>query len=147
VTETQNGTLTCHVESTRVIVHLCLIPLPSAHMARGAKKPPPPPSIHTNPEPISNGGGKERSSSPALSSPGSDERPVGPLSVVVPPEEREAVKVNNTSLTELKNACDDALKRVSSLCPTRYRLLYRTMLLLFFPFWGGFFKLSVSITT
>jgi signal peptidase complex subunit 2 len=33
---------------------------------------------------------------------------------VVPPEDREAVKVNNASLTELKNACDDALKRFLS---------------------------------
>lgn len=60
-------------------------------------------------------GKAERSPSPSLSSPvgASDERPVGPLSVVVPPEERDKVKVNNASLTELKNACDDSLKRVS----------------------------------
>lgn len=28
---------------------------------------------------------------------------------------RDVVKVNNANLTELKNACDDALKRVSDL--------------------------------
>ena len=45
----------------------------------------------------------------------SSEPPVtlGPLSVVVPDEERDVVKVNNASVSELKNACDDALKRVS----------------------------------
>ncbi|KAF8633153.1 hypothetical protein AX17_004654 [Amanita inopinata Kibby_2008] len=60
--------------------------------------------------------GKRRSVSPSLASPdGSrEERPVGPLSVVVPAEDREPVKVNNASLTELKNACDDALKRYLS---------------------------------
>jgi len=43
----------------------------------------------------------------------SSEPPVtlGPLSVVIPEEEREEVKVNNASVSELKNACDDALKR------------------------------------
>ncbi|KAK2461162.1 hypothetical protein APHAL10511_006689 [Amanita phalloides] len=43
-----------------------------------------------------------------------DERPVGPLSLVIPPQDRDPVKVNNVSLTELKNACDDALKRFLS---------------------------------
>lgn len=41
---------------------------------------------------------------------------LGPLSVVIPEEEREEVKVNNASVSELKNACDDALKRVSFIC-------------------------------
>lgn len=41
------------------------------------------------------------------------ERPAGPLSIVVSPEERDVVKVNNFNSTELKNACDDALRRVS----------------------------------
>ena len=42
------------------------------------------------------------------------ERPAGPLSIVVPPEQRDVIKVNNYNSTELKNACDDALRRVSS---------------------------------
>jgi len=42
------------------------------------------------------------------------ERPVGPLSVPVPAGERDEVKVNNASATELKNACDDAVKRYLS---------------------------------
>jgi signal peptidase complex subunit 2 len=42
------------------------------------------------------------------------ERPVGPLSVPIPAGERDEVKVNNASATELKNACDDALKRYLS---------------------------------
>jgi hypothetical protein len=36
------------------------------------------------------------------------------LSISIPPEERDVIKVNNYSATELKNACDDALKRVRS---------------------------------
>lgn len=81
-------------------------------MARTPKKTPV--TITSNDK--SNGKG-ERSPSPVLGSPvgASDERPVGPLSVVVQPEERDPVKVNNASLTELKNACDDTLKRVSQL--------------------------------
>ena len=42
------------------------------------------------------------------------ERPAGPLSIIVAPEQRDVVKVNNYNSTELKNACDDALRRVSS---------------------------------
>ncbi|PFH48135.1 hypothetical protein AMATHDRAFT_150543 [Amanita thiersii Skay4041] len=57
---------------------------------------------------------QQRSPSPALSPTAESERPVGPLSIVVSPEEREPVKVNNASLSELKNACDDALKRFLS---------------------------------
>jgi signal peptidase complex subunit 2 len=38
----------------------------------------------------------------------------GPLSISIPPEERDVIKVNNYSATELKNACDDALKRYLS---------------------------------
>ena len=84
-------------------------------MARTPKKPPV--SITTNDKSDTKGA---RSPSPALSSPvgASDERPVGPLSVVVQPEERDPVKVNNASLTELKNACDDSLKRVSHFLPS-----------------------------
>lgn len=44
------------------------------------------------------------------------ERPAGPLSIVVPPEARDVVKVNHYNTTELKNACDDALRRVSDPC-------------------------------
>jgi signal peptidase complex subunit 2 len=55
-------------------------------------------------------------SAPPSRSPSSDSLhppPPGPLSIIITDEEREVVKVNNASLTELKNACDDALKRVS----------------------------------
>ncbi|KAG1747333.1 microsomal signal peptidase 25 kDa subunit-domain-containing protein [Suillus lakei] len=38
----------------------------------------------------------------------------GPLSITISPEEREVIKVNNYSASELKNACDDALKRYLS---------------------------------
>jgi hypothetical protein len=44
----------------------------------------------------------------------SPEKPPGPLSTTISPEEREIIKVNNYSVSELKNACDDALKRVRS---------------------------------
>ncbi len=50
-------------------------------------------------------------SSPILSE-SEDDRPRGPLSIVVPVSEREVIKVNNANLTDLKNACDDAVKRV-----------------------------------
>jgi signal peptidase complex subunit 2 len=46
-------------------------------------------------------------------SPESD-RPIGPLSVV-PQQVRDVVKVNHYNTTELRNACDDALKRVRTL--------------------------------
>ena len=39
------------------------------------------------------------------------ERPVGPLSVVSS-QDRDVIKVNTASATDLKNACDDAVKRV-----------------------------------
>jgi len=42
------------------------------------------------------------------------ERPAGPLSIAVGPGERDVVKVNNYNSTELKNACDDALRRYLS---------------------------------
>lgn len=42
----------------------------------------------------------------------SPEKPPGPLSIPVSAEERDTVKINNANATELKNACDDALKRV-----------------------------------
>ncbi|KAL0572821.1 oxygen-dependent protoporphyrinogen oxidase [Marasmius crinis-equi] len=63
--------------------------------------------------------GRGSSTSP---SPDTD-RPVGPLSVVVPAEEREEVKVNNANVTELKNACDDAVKRYLSR-PELFKQIY-----------------------
>ena len=55
---------------------------------------------------------RERRERGRQSSHSSPDRPTGPLTVTIPPEERELVKVNNANLTELKNACDDAVKRV-----------------------------------
>ena len=52
------------------------------------------------------------SSRRSLSPDSPSDRPLGPLSVTVPASEREEVKVNNASLVELKNACDDAIKKV-----------------------------------
>jgi len=43
------------------------------------------------------------------------DRPAGPLSVPVSSADRDVVKVNNANVTELKNACDDAVKRVRCL--------------------------------
>jgi len=48
-----------------------------------------------------------RATSPSLES----ERPIGPLSISVSSTSREVVKVNNANASELKNACDDAVKR------------------------------------
>jgi len=42
------------------------------------------------------------------------ERPAGPLSITVLSTDRDVVKVNNANATELKNACDDAVKRYLS---------------------------------
>ncbi|KAF8438153.1 microsomal signal peptidase 25 kDa subunit-domain-containing protein [Boletus edulis BED1] len=61
-----------------------------------------------SPEPSAPVSGSRRSS---FTSP---ERPPGPLSIPVSAEERDTIKVNNASATELKNACDDALKRYIS---------------------------------
>lgn len=63
-------------------------------------------------------GEKARSPSPDAS-----DRPLGPLSVTVPAHEREEVKVNNANLTELKNACDDAVKRFLSR-PELFKQIY-----------------------
>ncbi|KAJ3987846.1 microsomal signal peptidase 25 kDa subunit-domain-containing protein [Lentinula detonsa] len=52
-----------------------------------------------------------RSQSPTA--PSSPDKPTGPLSIIIAPEDREVIKVNNANVTELKNACDDAVKRVS----------------------------------
>ena len=54
--------------------------------------------------------GDIRNSKPPSSSPES-ERPMGPLSVVSS-QHRDVIKVNTASVTELKNACDDTVKRV-----------------------------------
>src|ERR1700729_1179049 len=40
--------------------------------------------------------------------------PPGPLSIIITDEDRDVIKVNNANISELKNACDDALKRVRS---------------------------------
>ncbi|KII87709.1 hypothetical protein PLICRDRAFT_141656 [Plicaturopsis crispa FD-325 SS-3] len=53
---------------------------------------------------------RSRRASSSHSSPDAD-RPPGPLSVSVPPDSRDVIRVNNANLTELKNACDDAVKR------------------------------------
>lgn len=47
-------------------------------------------------------------------SPSSTDKPKSPLEITIAPESRDTVKVNNANLTELKNACDDALKRYLS---------------------------------
>jgi len=62
-----------------------------------------------------NKGGVASSPSPSRDSGhSSPDRPTGPLSIIIAPEDRDTVKVNNANLTELKNACDDAVKRVSA---------------------------------
>jgi len=40
--------------------------------------------------------------------------PPGPLSIIITDEDRDVIKVNNANISELKNACDDALKRFLS---------------------------------
>ncbi|KAF9010097.1 microsomal signal peptidase 25 kDa subunit-domain-containing protein [Cyathus striatus] len=65
---------------------------------------------------------RQPSPNPRETSPSPD-RPLGPLSVQVPSSERDIVKVNNGSLTELKNACDDALKRYLSR-PDLFKQIY-----------------------
>lgn len=50
--------------------------------------------------------------SPRRGSSTSPEKPPGPLSIPASAEERDTIKVNNANATDLKNACDDALKRV-----------------------------------
>ncbi|KDQ58473.1 hypothetical protein JAAARDRAFT_34280 [Jaapia argillacea MUCL 33604] len=41
-------------------------------------------------------------------------RPLSLLNLALSPSERDEVKVNNSNLTDLKNACDDAVKRFLS---------------------------------
>lgn len=57
------------------------------------------------------------SSSPVRSQSAEPPITLGPLSIVIADDDRDVVKVNNASVSELKNACDDALKRVSALSP------------------------------
>jgi signal peptidase complex subunit 2 len=62
-------------------------------------------------KPASNG------SAPSSSSPEPSPRPLGPLSVLADKEklkhrEEDVTKINNMNPSDLKNACDDALKRV-----------------------------------
>lgn len=62
-------------------------------------------------KPASNG------SVPSSSSPELSTRPLGPLSVLADKEklkkrEEDVTKINNMNAFDLKNACDDALKRV-----------------------------------
>ena len=56
-------------------------------------------------------------SAPSPSSPELSARPLGPLSVLADKEklkqrEEDVTKINNMNASDLKNACDDALKRV-----------------------------------
>ena len=62
-------------------------------------------------KPASNG------SVPPATLPGHSPRPLGPLSVLADKEklkqrEEDVTKINNMNASDLKNACDDALKRV-----------------------------------
>jgi len=61
---------------------------------------------------VENNGHAARSVSPA--GPSSPDKPIGPLSVIIAQQDREVIKVNNANVTELKNACDDAVKRYLS---------------------------------
>ena len=54
---------------------------------------------------------------PSPSSPELSARPLGPLAVLADKEklkqrEEDVTKINNMNASDLKNACDDALKRV-----------------------------------
>ncbi|KAF5369056.1 hypothetical protein D9758_002943 [Tetrapyrgos nigripes] len=76
-----------------------------------------------------NGSSDARASSPSgnsstsPASPSGEDRPTGPLSIIISQEDREAVKVNNANATELKNACDDAVKRYLSR-PELFKQIY-----------------------
>ena len=66
---------------------------------------------------------KSASNGSAPSSPGLSPRPLGPLSILADKEklkqrEEDVTKINNMNPFDLKNACDDALKRVR-LSPAR----------------------------
>ncbi|EEB89182.1 hypothetical protein MPER_12746 [Moniliophthora perniciosa FA553] len=69
-------------------------------------------------------GATDRAQSPgSASSPSSPDRPLGPLSVLTTLEDREVVKVNNANATDLKNACDDVVKRYLSR-PELFKQIY-----------------------
>jgi len=91
-------------------------------MARSKKSSNVASSSGRQPTPLTSRADPQRNISPASSStPGSPERPKGPLSIVI--DTREPIKVNNANLTELKNACDDALKRYLS-HPDLFKQIY-----------------------
>jgi hypothetical protein len=78
------------------------------------------------------------SPAPAADSP-SDSTATPPPRSVVPippttPKSRDVVKVNNASLIELKNALDDAIKRVRSILSPRQRRHLMTLFTLIVPF-------------
>jgi signal peptidase complex subunit 2 len=52
--------------------------------------------------------------SPARSQSSDSLPPLRPLSIVISDDDRDIIKVNNASVSELKHACDDALKRFLS---------------------------------
>lgn len=66
------------------------------------------PNETSSPQPATKASSRRASSA-------SPEKPPGPLSIpAAPSSERETIKVNNANATDLKNACDDALKRYLS---------------------------------
>ncbi|KAH9478607.1 putative signal peptidase complex subunit 2 [Psilocybe cubensis] len=80
-------------------------------MARSKKIP----ELTTTPTDTNNAQTLSPTSSRTRSPPSPEsERPMGPLSAALPSSTRDVVKVNNGSATELKNACDDAVKRYLS---------------------------------
>ncbi|KAG1722387.1 hypothetical protein EDB19DRAFT_1645795 [Suillus lakei] len=58
------------------------------------------------------------------SSAASPEKPPGPLSITISPEEREVIKVNNYSASELKNACDNASNECYLSRPVLFRQIH-----------------------
>ena len=83
-------------------VHVCPVLPPCPYRTMPQKKP----AKGLSPEPSAPATSSRRGSS------ASPEKPPGPLSIPVSPEERDTIKINNVNPTDLKNACDDALKRV-----------------------------------
>ena len=75
---------------------------PRSRKGRASPSPAPPASNGDTPPPPPS---KDEQSAPHRSS-------IDTLLVPVPAEQREEVKVNNASATDMKHACDDALKRV-----------------------------------
>jgi signal peptidase complex subunit 2 len=64
-------------------------------------------SRNSSPKPATNNDSPSRSQSDSL-------RPPRPLSIIISDNDRDTIKVNNASVSELKHACDDALKRFLS---------------------------------